>query len=494
MDMNTDQSKQDAVNYFLELLWNNGQAYEAEAISYFKSQKDRTFVEVTSDAHDEDSLRKAARETLMHMKNGVHFIYQGVLLREGANTLFAREPLMVGRPDVLMRVNGSSALGDYTYVPTDIKSGKGKDETDWGERLNPSYLMQMNFYAMLLDDILKQPVKEGYIFNVHKQFVKYPLSSSDAKFNEALSEVKNMATGSSEGREPVISSVCGMCHWKSACQALAEKTNDLTLLFYLGEKVKYGLYEVGIKNIVDLADADITKLLPKVLRAKRAGFFYPSMTEDLIKSLITRAQLYLQEKAEDGREVYVIRKTPDFPAAAKEIHYDIEDDPMGEVVYMHGFWIIEKERKPYYHAIVATKDKTEEEISKELWAFFAANEGVPIYHYSGHEKTTCKKLMDKYNLNADIFDRVFGKGGMAIDLYDWVVANTDWPLTSYGLKAICKYTGFKWSADDAGGANSIAWYYDYLDGDDEMMEKILTYNREDCMATAHLKGWLEEHA
>jgi predicted RecB family nuclease len=27
-----------------------------------------------------------------------------------------------------------------------------------------------------------------------------------------------------------------------------------------------------------------------------------------------------------------------------------------------------------------------------------------------------------------------------------------------------------------------------------MMEKILTYNKEDCMATAHMKQWLEEHA
>ncbi|MCK5592136.1 MAG: ribonuclease H-like domain-containing protein, partial [Candidatus Pacebacteria bacterium] len=87
-----------------------------------------------------------------------------------------------------------------------------------------------------------------------------------------------------------------------------------------------------------------------------------------------------------------------------------------------------------------------------------------------------------------------GPGGTAIDLYDWVVANTDWPLTSYGLKPICKYTGFQWSAEDAGGANSISWFSDYTDGKDEMMEKILTYNKEDCMATAHLKTWLEENA
>jgi len=495
MDKNADPSLQDKVNYFLELLWKNGQAHEEKAVEYFKTQSGCDFVEVASRGmEDEESLKKAARETLLYMKNGVHYIYQGVLIREGVNSLFAREPMLVGRPDILMRTEGTSPFGDYTYVPVDIKAGKGKDETDYGERLSPAYSAQLNFYALLLEDVLKKSVRDGYIFNVHNQFVKYPLSTNDAKFKDVLEEMKKMVAGDACGREQVISSTCGMCQWQSTCLKKAQETNDLSLLFYLGEKMKYGLYEVEIKNMEELAQVDIAKLLLKVQRAKRSGFFYPSVSDELIKSLVTRAQLYLQEKSEDEHEVFIIRKTPDFPKVLKEIHYDIEDDPMGETVYMHGFWIIEEGKKPYYYAIVATHDKTEEEISRELWSFFAANEGVPFYHYSGHEKTTCRKLMDKYKLSLEVYESVFGKDGTAIDLYDWVVANTDWPLTSYGLKAICKYTGFKWSADDAGGANSISWYYEYLDGKDEMMEKILTYNKEDCMATAHMKEWLEEHA
>jgi predicted RecB family nuclease len=496
MDKNTDPHKRDEVNYFLELLWHNGIAHEEKAVEFFQSQKDKTFVEVrTKEDADEDELKKGARETLLHMKSGVNFIYQGVLMHEGANSLFEQSPVLVGRPDILMRIKDvPSALGDFSYVPVDIKAGKGIEETDWGDRFNQAYLAQMNFYAMLLEEVLKHPVKEGYIFNVHHKFVKYPLSPADSSFQNVLSEIKMMVRGDTQKREPIISSMCGLCHWQSFCQKWAESHNDLTLLFYLGEKVKYGFYEMGINNMDDLANVDLTKFLPKFQRAKKAGFFYPSMRDELVKSLVTRAGLYVQEKAEGNNEVYIIRKTPDFPQTKKEIHYDIEDDPMNEFVYMHGFWIIEEGKEPYYHAIVATRDKTEEEITKELWAFFASNEGVPIYHYSGHEKHTCKKLMDKYHLDPEVYDAVFGRGGTAIDLYDWIVANTDWPLTSYGLKPICKYTGFAWSAEDAGGANSISWFAEYMDGKDEMMEKILTYNKEDCMATAHLKEWLIENA
>lgn len=495
MDKNTDPGSRDKVNYFLELLWQNGRAHEEDAVEYFKTQKDKTFVEVTTgDSIDEEALKKGARETILHMKNGVNFIYQGILLHEGKDSLFEQTPLLVGRPDIIMRIKGRSELGDYTYVPVDIKSGKGIEETDWGDRPNQAYMAQMNFYAALLEEVLKTKVTEGYIFNVHKKFVKYILAPGGMPFQNMLDEVKKMTDGNTAEREPVISSMCGLCPWQSACQKWAEKHDDLTLLFYLGEKVKYGFYEIGIKNMNDLASANIASLLSKIQRAKRARFFYPSFGDELVKSLVTRAQLYVQEKAENEKQTYIIRKTPNFPKVKKEIHYDIEDDPMNEFVYMHGFWIIEENKEPHYHAIVATRDKTEEEITKELWAFFAANEGVPIYHYSAHEKHTCKKLMEKYKLDPSVYDTVFGPGGTAIDLYDWVVANTDWPLTSYGLKPICKYTGFAWSAEDAGGANSISWFSDYTDGKDEMMEKILTYNKEDCMATAHLKTWLEENA
>jgi len=277
MDKNTDESQKDPVNYFLELLWQNGQAHEGKAVQYFKTQKDKTFAEVTtSDTHDEESLRKGSRETLLHMKNGVNFIYQGVLLREGEDSLFSQTPLQVGRPDIIMRVDGKSDLGDYTYVPVDIKSGKGIEETDWGDRPNQAYMAQMNFYAALMEEILKTKVSEGYIFNVHSKFVKYTLVPGGMAFQNMLDEVKKMTGGDTAGKEPVISSMCGLCHWQSSCAKWADKHDDLTLLFYLGEKVKYGFYEIGIKSLNDLASADIVSLISKVQRAKRSKFFYPS--------------------------------------------------------------------------------------------------------------------------------------------------------------------------------------------------------------------------
>ena len=45
-------------------------------------------------------------------------------------------------------------------------------------------------------------------------------------------------------------------------------------------------------------------------------------------------------------------------------------------------------------------------------------------------------------------------------------------------------------AEDAGGAASIVWMNEYLDGNTNMKKKILRYNEDDCRATYFLKNTL----
>src|SRR5215831_2991946 len=65
-----------------------------------------------------------------------------------------------------------------------------------------------------------------------------------------------------------------------------------------------------------------------------------------------------------------------------------------------------------------------------------------------------------YNLEVTILDAYKAK---EFDLYsDLIVAYSDWPTYSYGIKQIAKQIGFTWRDPDPSGANSIAWYNDYL--------------------------------
>ena len=68
--------------------------------------------------------------------------------------------------------------------------------------------------------------------------------------------------------------------------------------------------------------------------------------------------------------------------------------------------------------------------------------------------------MDKYGLDRDTFEKYRQS---EYDLYQHLVVEySDWPTFSYGIKHIAKFIGFRWRDVDPSGANSIAWYNDYL--------------------------------
>jgi predicted RecB family nuclease len=66
------------------------------------------------------------------------------------------------------------------------------------------------------------------------------------------------------------------------------------------------------------------------------------------------------------------------------------------------------------------------------------------------------------------------------------------PISSYSIKEIGAFVGHKYSVDDPGGAHSIAWFEEFQHDRTkaEALDKLLTYNREDCLAVRSLYEWL----
>ncbi|MBI4120234.1 MAG: ribonuclease H-like domain-containing protein, partial [Parcubacteria group bacterium] len=81
-----------------------------------------------------------------------------------------------------------------------------------------------------------------------------------------------------------------------------------------------------------------------------------------------------------------------------------------------------------------------------------------------------------------------------------VVESVVLPLYFYSLKDVARYLGFEWQSEDAGGAESVVWYNDWLAsrgpdgqaGDQKIMDKIIHYNEDDVQATLFVKEWLEK--
>ena len=66
------------------------------------------------------------------------------------------------------------------------------------------------------------------------------------------------------------------------------------------------------------------------------------------------------------------------------------------------------------------------------------------------------------------------------------------PVPSYSIKQIGAFVGPKYSVEDPGGAQSIVWFEEFQRDRTkaDVRDKLLTYNREDCLALKTVYEWL----
>ena len=461
MDLYGNPKERGEYSDFLQLLWERGIRIEKEVIE--KIRQDRPIHVVAGKPGPE-----TFEETLKLMKQGAPLIYQGVLVFQDK----------IGRPDLLEKTEGKSALGGYHYTPCDIKSGRATEEKD-GDEIKSHYASQMLFYADLLETLQGRRPEEGKIIEMDGEVITFDMADYLPVYEE-VKEAVHAIIYDKEEPEPLIGGVCKDCVWSKPCLKWAEDRRDPTLIFYLS-KQKYALRERGVCTIEDLAGIDVQAFLQPSLKIRGAA-------EKTLLQWKRRAQVWLGGKP-------VVHTPPSLRNARREIFYDIEDDPTTDQVYLHGFIEREGGEKSAYRSFLAEEPMEERQAAEQLWAYIETlSEEDVIYHYGSYEKGKMSRLQEKFSLpesTVEKFDR------LRVDLYRVIERSTDWPLSSYGIKPIAKFLGFRWTSEDASGANSIAWYTDYRKdpiANKGLLQKILTYNREDCEAMIIVKDWLNANS
>lgn len=467
--------KDTEVNAFVQLLWDRGVAYEQEQLALVGEM-----VNIKEAPFEERYAR-----TLEAMKSGAKIIYQGVLHVDD----------LLGIPDFLR------LQSDGTYIPVDVKSGMGvegsEDEGSEGEKLKKTYAVQLALYADALIRLGFAKERKGIILDIRRTEVLYDLMlpqgpRTPETFWALYVRTKESVAAllSNEARnDPAMAGVCKLCPWYGSCKKWVETNDDLTGLFYVGRSVRDSLVDGGANTITALTTVDIAELLDRKAKDRT---FLKGLGEKKLQSAVTRAKI-LRVRREP-----VLYENIDFPAVPYELFFDIEDDPTREFVYMHGVY----ERSPSGERYVDfTAHEFTEEAEKEAWNAFwqyirsLPKNGYAVYYYSKHERTTYRKMREKYPdvVTEEELEKFFDPT-VAIDLYgDVVYKKTDWPLGSYSIKSLAQYLGFKWRDVTPSGALSIQWFSEYLQKKDAaMIERIRLYNEDDCKATMILKDALVE--
>ncbi|WP_426290467.1 TM0106 family RecB-like putative nuclease [Sphingomonas sp. TWP1-3-1] len=286
-----------------------------------------------------------------------------------------------------------------------------------------------------------------------------------------------------------LSASCGLCHWRSVCTAELEMADDLTLIPSLGRAARDSISDM-LPTVAELAQCDPEAFIT----GRRTNF--AGVGPDRLRTFVTRARLL----STPGARAHLTAPV-ELPATAHEIFFDIEADPMRDITYLHGFVhrIGRESSTERFFAFTAEEPTpdAEREAFAAAMAHFAEHAAATVYYYSKYERTAYRKLQQRYPdvCPAEDIEALFTPP-RSIDLYcDVVTKATEWPTRNHSIKTLAKHLGFRWRDTDPSGAASIEWYNRWIEtGDRKVLQRIIDYNEDDCIATRVLLDGIRDLA
>lgn len=461
LDFRGDRMLKDEPSDFVQMLWNQGLTHEqAMALD----------LPISVNIDDLDGVDRLAA-TLDAMDRKEPLIFHGVIAADG----------LIGEPDLLM-------LKGDAYVPGDIKSGAGVEGDEADAKPKKHYSVQIAHYVNILELMGRSDgTRKAFVVDRTGSTVEYDMNLPQGTrtpetwwelYERTLASVTRMVEG--ETHRPALSSACKLCQWLTPCKDFLVSENDLTLIAELGRAKRDVLIPV-----FPAIDAFLRAEIESYAHPKdKKKTVFPGIGPDTLRKLQFRAKVLAEP--ENGP---VLKVPLELPTAENEVFFDIEADPLRDLVYLHGF----AQRKhgetacefaPYLAE--QPNVEQEEQAFAAAWAYLSERVTDSIvYYYSPYERTAYKNLARKYGSVCTVaqVEELFGLPCM-IDLYGIVRQHTEWPTYDQSIKSLAKLLGFYWRDTNPSGAASIEWYNRWVESQDGAIRtRILEYNEDDCLAT-----------
>jgi len=465
------------------LVQNRGFEHER---AYLQKAKERavSYIDIATVGESRDARVEA---TIDAMKRGVDLIYQAA---------FFQAP-MVGYADFLKKVDKPSKLGGYSYEIIDTKLSK---------KSRAKFIIQLAFYADLLEGVQGVPPELVYIVLGDGKEERFQLSDYRYYYQSlkqrfvsflAASEQQGVAH-TAHNSTPFPCDKCDLCHWRERCNSWWDETDHLTQVANILKTHIHKLNAAGIQTVEQLAK------LPETMRI-------PKISETVLQRLRHQASLQHRAKVTGERFVELLSPNADQPAepgprgfarlpepSPHDLFFDMEGFPHVEdgLEYLFGLYYIDDANEGVFKPIWG-HDRAEEKLAFEEWVDFVIRhlERHPeahIYHYAAYEKTALRKLMRLHGTRENDIDHLLRTKKM-IDLYQVVREAVRISERSYSIKYVEKFYLGARSAEVKSAGSSIVAYQNWRDSDpkdQEILDEIEKYNKEDVVSTYELLKWL----
>lgn len=421
--------------------------------------------------------RAAATHHALH-NHAPSILYHGVLTR--AADIAGQACNIFGEPDFILMEPGS-------VVIRDCKMAKRVNDDD-----HPEILRQVELYGWLFQGTTGAAPTRLEVFRGDGTIVDIPYDGGDAAL-AALARVVQARLLSEEPYEPVGWTRCGDCRFNTRCWIRAEEQRDVALVVDVDRALAVTLHESGTTSMDELLanfdEATLSALKrPWGTKTQKVGARAPTILRNA-KSLATNSEILLQP--------------PALPQSANYVMFDCEGLPPQlddlDKVYLWGLQVFGDTSGPYYGVTGGFGADGD----RQAWDAFlvCATEildeygDIPFVHWAPYERVKIDGYAKRFGADARA-DRV--KANL-VDLFPITRQSVVLPLSSYSLKVVEQYVGYKRQLKEYGGDWAMAKYIEAVEMRDAatraaIMDEILAYNREDLEATWAVLQWLNQIA
>ncbi len=276
----------------------------------------------------------AAKATWEMMQQGVELIANGVLLVEGSADLPPGLPenvTLVSHPDLLVKQSGESGLGDWYYMPVDVKFSK---------RPKRVYQIIAAFHAWILQRLQGVLAPAELILRSKGSYV-VDVGGAQKELLPPMKQLLADCAGmllSGEAPDVFISRhPCDMCRWFNSCYAVAKETQHLSLLPGVTPNRYQILQQLQLHTVATLAAADAASLSAHLLDNCHGN---PVESDRVAHALILQAQAVLHDRP------LPLPDTGDFAEPwgthNVELYFDIEAEPDRDLTFLHGVLVVDR--------------------------------------------------------------------------------------------------------------------------------------------------------
>ncbi|MDR0292086.1 MAG: TM0106 family RecB-like putative nuclease [Elusimicrobium sp.] len=262
--------------------------------------------------------------------------------------------------------------------------------------------------------------------------------------------------------------------WRVYANKIVAERKDLLMLPHLSPAQREILKNAGFKNTADIASGNLDNL--------RALIEDPFATESYYTAIAYEKQMPL------------LKQAGIFPPRRKKynLYFDFEATETftrenESFVYLIGLW--DKEENKFVSFVAKNKEE-EEKIFLDFFNYIKDPADTILYHWTEYEVKKMRGLAAKYPA---IAAKLNAMADMCLDLKILVEKAFYLPSPSLSLKAAAPAFGFRWRQDDCGAMDSMVFYTAWQKtGRQDLIEKVLMYNEDDCKAMIFLDEFLEK--